>query len=255
MRRIGRALKRAWKATKKVFKSLFSGGVYYFIKGVDWLCRLFHSGNRRELKQSEKNILKLVFDDALEISKIRIHPGFSCIDAIPQLSREAKRMLKRLLKMSSSDPHKQAFVIGYVIYVRGIDFDQDPHALVHEAVHVWQFERVGADYMTEAVWAQLTVPDAYNWKRELRRGKTSWTEFNREAQAEMIADIYTDGVLVEISTGNVIDSSFGSFYRADNVKSRGRLTYSEDGTVRDFSPLAEAAVVALRLPRSFGGLS
>ncbi len=65
-----------------------------------------------------------------------------------------------------------------------------PDILVHEAVHIWQYQQVGAAYIPRALAAQRT-PEAYNYGgiSPLQRFP-SLQYFNCEQQADIIADAY-----------------------------------------------------------------
>ncbi|MFL7869465.1 MAG: hypothetical protein AB8I58_11575, partial [Anaerolineales bacterium] len=58
---------------------------------------------------------------------------------------------------------------------------------------VWQFQRDGVRYIIEALWARWTVENAYSWEAELDRGHVRWQDFNREAQAQLVQDVYNFG--------------------------------------------------------------
>ena len=64
--------------------------------------------------------------------------------------------------------------------------------LVHESVHAWQFQHAGPRYAAEALWAQwrLGLARAYDWQREIADGRAEWMDFNREAPAQFIQDLY-----------------------------------------------------------------
>ncbi len=66
--------------------------------------------------------------------------------------------------------------------------------LVHELVHVWQYQRFGAVYIPRALWAQRTK-EGYNYggvsalKKAIVNKKKFW-EFNYEQQGDIVADYY-----------------------------------------------------------------
>ena len=66
--------------------------------------------------------------------------------------------------------------------------------LIHELVHVWQYENMGAVYMPRALWAQSTL-EGYDYggvdmlKLFLLKNKTLY-DFNLEQQGDIIADYY-----------------------------------------------------------------
>ncbi|GAA4923156.1 hypothetical protein EV188_104589 [Actinomycetospora succinea] len=93
-------------------------------------------------------------------------------------------------------PHP--FTLGTTIYLKG---RRDPGLLVHEAVHVWQYRTRGARYATEALWAQARygtrpVGGAYDWRAEVRRGRTRWRDVNPEAQAQFLQEVWDGGPAV-----------------------------------------------------------
>ena len=66
--------------------------------------------------------------------------------------------------------------------------------LVHELVHVWQFEKHGSRYIVESLWAQRS-DEGYNYGGEDRLQQAAyageWLDaFNFEQQAEIIEDYY-----------------------------------------------------------------
>jgi hypothetical protein len=73
---------------------------------------------------------------------------------------------------------------------------------------VWQYQNVGARYATDALYAQLTVPETYSWRAELGRELVLWRDFNREAQAQLLEDVWAEGSDA---------SSVGVFYKDDPV--------------------------------------
>jgi hypothetical protein len=68
--------------------------------------------------------------------------------------------------------------------------------LVHEAVHIWQYERVGAAYIPRALRAQHS-PAGYDYGggAAVSRARSLWA-FNYEQQADIVADYWC------LSTGN-----------------------------------------------------
>jgi hypothetical protein len=66
--------------------------------------------------------------------------------------------------------------------------------LIHELVHVWQYENMGAVYIPRALWAQ-TTKEGYNYggkdnlKLFLLKNKTLF-DFNLEQQGDIVADYF-----------------------------------------------------------------
>ncbi len=70
----------------------------------------------------------------------------------------------------------------------------DDHTLIHELAHVWQYDHAGAIYMPQAIHAQNTREGYdYGGAAELQKRKDvgqGFLSFNREQQAQIIADLY-----------------------------------------------------------------
>jgi hypothetical protein len=74
-----------------------------------------------------------------------------------------------------------------------------PHAresldiLIHELVHVYQYERVGSVYGVESLYAQRTTGYDYGGPEGLRQALSAgkhFCAFNREQQAQIVQDYY-----------------------------------------------------------------
>jgi hypothetical protein len=111
--------------------------------------------------------------------------------------------------------------------------------LAHECGHVWQHQNVGTRYAVQALWAQCTIEDRYEWTKELARGRSRWPDFNREAQAQLLMHVCRLG-----RRGS--DVGRGAFYAEDPLGEDVR--FARDGV--DHTELARAAVGAVRSARS-----
>lgn len=160
---------------------------------------IFCQNNERKLTKEEMAILRIVFQNSLSLYDIRLIEGWSGIFGITTHG---------------------AFTLNNTIYLNKTDLTTNPETLVHECVHVWQYQNHGNRYMADALGAQAifgrgSVHDAYNWSDELARGNTKWEDMNAEAQAELIADIWTDGIL---TIGSVVNSNNGAFYEKQDYE-------------------------------------
>jgi hypothetical protein len=131
------------------------------------------------------------------------------------------------------------FTLGNTIYLKNY-LSSLPGLLIHECVHVWQYQNVGPRYAIEALSAQVLLPDAYDWEGEVGRGKIGWPEFNKEAQAQLIEDTWLGGSLTvrgQTTTGGGVffDLQAGT---TDTVK------FDFKGT--DRTALATVAATSLR---------
>lgn len=124
---------------------------------------------RRGLTGEEEAVLRQVYGDSLDYSRISIKEG----DA-------------GLLTMSG-----RPFVHGDTIYIPSKHLPIKVGTLVHEAAHVWQHQHGGTDYMSEALFAQF-LGDGYNLGKALSEGK-SWSQLNPEQQAELMKEGYLAG--------------------------------------------------------------
>ncbi|WP_143229356.1 hypothetical protein [Actinophytocola xanthii] len=124
----------------------------------------------RALDADELAMLERVFRGSVDLRAVRVVPGPAGV-----FTRTGR-----------------PFALGATVY---LGTRLDPATLVHECVHVWQYQHRGCRYTAEALWAQHTVkPSAYRWTDELDRGRRHWREFNLEAQAQLLEDIARSGL-------------------------------------------------------------
>jgi hypothetical protein len=151
-------------------------------------------GFERPLTEKEKSELKRIFKTSLNYYVIRIIEGRAGLFGI----------------------NSRPFTLGNTIYMKTKTFPVD--LLAHETTHVWQYQQNGNRYTSDALAAQWFIPDAYNWEREINvRNKSNWTEFNAEAQAAFIQDLWKFGKLRD-AIGNIMETGNGAFFDADDTK-------------------------------------
>jgi hypothetical protein len=137
----------------------------------------FRQQSPRVLTATEEALLHTVFNHTLNTSQILI----------------IERKQGWLGKIPAS------FVIGRVIYLKRVN----PDVLVHEAVHIWQYENFGSRYITDALWAQWRYgrsgkkADAYDWRYFAQQGITNWELLNVEAQAQLIEETWQKSNIAE----------------------------------------------------------
>lgn len=133
-----------------------------------WLNRLFKPGTR-PLTVRETNLARSIFGAAVQYQNVRI-------------DERARIGCRR---------YRFAYVGFQVINCWGQL--SDPH-FIHEMVHVWQYQRLGAVYIPRALWAQRT-PEGYQYggiealRRAVETGK-NLMDFNFEQQGDIVADYY-----------------------------------------------------------------
>jgi hypothetical protein len=143
------------------------------------------------------------------------------------------RIVRGFAGVYSINPNK-AVTVGNTIYFNTIDTETRPDKLVHECTHVWQYQHWGTRYTTDALAAQLFLDQAYSWEAELAAGKTRWQDFNPEAEARFLQNVYC---------GKVCDGfSVGQFYDEDPVAASAAFDFQ--GT--NHTPLAREAVAYVR---------
>ena len=192
-----------------IFKGLLDifsgiGGALIYLLGtiVSLFQRIFFlQNNERPLIKEERDILRRVFLNSISLYDIRIIEG----------------------KSSLFGMHPGATTLGNSIYMNNIDLTTPLglSGLVHECVHVWQYQNLGSRYTADALGAQAFLPDGYNWENsEINRGNTDWKDFNKEGQAEFMQDLWRRGSLTyngHTETGRgcffdlqAIEASFGN---------------------------------------------
>jgi hypothetical protein len=120
------------------------------------------------------------------------------------------------------------------------------HKLVHECTHVWQYQHLGYSYTADSLWAQATS-DAYNWEAEFGQGHGRWQDFNPEAAAAFVEEVWERGRF-----GQAMGD--GVFYIDDPIGTNVSFT---DPAGTDFTPFARVSIAYMRgftATRASGGL-
>jgi hypothetical protein len=183
----------------------------------------------RQLSEDEKNILRVVFRTSLNPNKIRIayFPFW----------------------------HKYFFALHNTIYSPHKDQSIPPHLLVHESVHVWQYHHEGTKYLAEALLAQVqygikNIPgNAYDWTAELSRGKTDWGNFNKEAAAQLIEEIWKEGEACIPSNEAEpleVENGCGVFFRMSAEDYNREPRFISKRNHQDYTDLAIESMLMLR---------
>ena len=118
--------------------------------------------------------------DAIQFGRVRIAEG---------------RVLKLIFKLNNS----RAFTTFRTINLplTGHHSRSQTDLIVHELVHVYQYERVGSIYIWEALRAQRTGGYQYGGPQQLvldRSDGKRLKDFNREQQGQIAQDYYDDVV-------------------------------------------------------------
>lgn len=171
----------------------------------------------RGLNQTELDLLTRVYRNSVNLYLVRIVDGFA-----------------GLLSTNS-----RPFTIGNTIYMKDEPASTYSTTLVHECCHVWQNQHIGTRYIGDALWGQATLPgQGYSWSEEIDRGHFRWRDFNKEAQASFLEDIFRQGT--RVPTTNIL----GEFYDDDPV---GRnvlfMDTNDTGLARDSVAFVRSAGV------------
>ena len=183
----------------------------------------------RQLSEDEKNILRVVFRTSLNPNKIRIayFPFW----------------------------HKYFFALHNTIYSPHKDQSIPPHLLVHESVHVWQYHHEGTKYLAEALLAQVqygikNIPgNAYDWTAEISRGKTDWGNFNKEAAAQLIEEIWKEGEACIPSNEAEpleVENGCGVFFIMSAEEDNRKPRFISKRNHQDYTDLAIESMLMLR---------
>jgi hypothetical protein len=121
----------------------------------------------RPLNEEEIKLLREVYGDSIDYSKVRIKEG-------PELFTAGA----------------DARTHGNVIHLKS---NPSKALLIHEMGHVWQHQHGGNDYMSEALWSQA-FGDGYNITAPVMN-QTPWDQLGREQQAELLEQLYRRGLL------------------------------------------------------------
>ncbi|MBN1204258.1 MAG: DUF4157 domain-containing protein [Myxococcaceae bacterium] len=126
--------------------------------------------DKRPLSEAELQMARKVFAEGLNYSPIRIEKMGSFIELING---------------------SRAYTTGNSIQLPGKAHaypGQYSSIIIHELVHVWQYQHGGWGYAPNALWSQL-FGDGYNFAKALRQGKP-WAKMNPEQQGQMIQDAF-----------------------------------------------------------------
>jgi len=142
--------------------------------------------NTRPLKSWETKVAKEVFGNAINFKRVRVDEW--AFVGPPQM--------------------KVCYVSCYIINSWG---KMNNATLIHELVHVWQYQHIGLIYIPRALRAQHTKV-GYDYgglsqlKRYIRQEKTIFA-FNLEQQAEIVSDYYNlkNGYPTQWSRANFSD--------------------------------------------------
>ncbi len=183
---IGQRLGRLWQHLKYFWKydGVDSNGdsfikspiaylldLFFYVLDVFAIGELYETASEwlkystRALEEDERQIVKTLFGDSIDIDRIRIDE--MCLTA-------------RFSKV--------AYVGIYTINSYG---KMSEDLFVHELIHIWQYANLGSAYIPRALRAQRTQA-GYNYGgiEQLALGSSDWLAYNYEQQGDILADYW-----------------------------------------------------------------
>ncbi len=129
----------------------------------------FFKWNTRPLSPNERKMAHSVFGDSLKFDRI-------CMDNKAVIGCKKRNI---------------AYVSFFTVNCWG---KLHPTTLIHELVHIWQYQKLGAAYITQALRAQNSR-EGYNYGgiEQLKQAmvqQAKITDFNLEQQADIVADYF-----------------------------------------------------------------
>ena len=202
---LAQALGDLWELVKDGFYTIVGAVIYYAIYIVDGIQSILGiQKKKRRLTEEERGILWQVFRNSLNYNAISIVDGNAGI-----------------LGVSG-----RAFTMGFTIYLPS----HDVPTLVHECVHVWQFQFEGTEYIGNSALNQLDSTlinkgyDPYSWVNWISAGNSWYTLKSAEAQAQFIQDVFSDGEFVFIDKTIPSDTTQGAFFREEEKTGHNQFT-------------------------------
>jgi hypothetical protein len=220
-----------WSVLGDGFRQLVSGivggGLLILGKLVAVVQSVFHlQAFERTLTDIETEMVRRVFAESIALYNVRLIEGWAGLYSL----------------------NSRPFTLGNTIYLKSVDTSSEPEILIHECVHVWQYQNNGASYIGGALGAQAFIPDEYNWERDIARGNLNWVDFNKEAQGKFLEDLWTDGSLIEATVTRERD---GVFFFADGKGKIGHFDFEIHSPIaNDYTKEANDAVKEVRGAKS-----
>ena len=190
---------------KDGFCRIVGAVIYYSLFIVDGIQSI--SGiqkKKRPLTERERGILWKVFRNSLNYKAISIVDGKAGI-----------------LGVSG-----RAFTMGFTIYLP----TKNEAVLVHECVHVWQFQFEGTKYIGNSALNQLDSMlinkgyDPYSWANWISAGNSWYTLKSAEAQAQFIQDVFTKGEFIFTDKTIPSDSTPWAFFKEEEETGHNKFS-------------------------------
>jgi hypothetical protein len=136
----------------------------------------------RKLNDDEKNLLREVYGNSVDVDAIRISEGGPLNNAM------APHTVGNTIYMPKGSTGQPLFNPDGSVSDAG-------KLLIHETGHVWQSQNAGGDYIAQSMWNQGVAEaqgksrnEAYDYQSAIRDGK-SFDQLNPEEQAQYIEEV------------------------------------------------------------------
>jgi hypothetical protein len=158
------------------------------------VAQLFNAlASYRDLTGAEKREAEKVFGDSIDLELVSVSQ--ESLD-----NRIIFEVQAYFQSLGGGAPSPRAFVTGTLINFSATTVITN-ETLIHELTHVWQNFETGPMYLAEAIHAQVTDPDAYNYgytnettgagaEPELQAANGDLESFNREQQGQIAMHYY-----------------------------------------------------------------
>jgi hypothetical protein len=210
---IKQALSDLWELAKDAFYTSVGAVIYgaiYIVDGIQSILGI--QKKKRKLTERERGVLWKVFRNSLNYNAISIVDGNA-----------------GLLGVSG-----RAFTMGFNIYMPSYS----DTTLVHECVHVWQFQFEGTKYIGNSALNQFDSMfiskgyTPYSWVDAINAGNSWYTLKSVEAQAQCIEDVFSDGEFVYYDPALLADTTPGAFFKEDSRTGHNEFEYGGDNYTR-----------------------
>ena len=202
------------KGLLKIFNGIVGGLILPLGAYISLVQTVFGiEGVKRRLNEKEILILEVVYCQSVNLDRIRIITGRSGVFGF----------------------NDRPFTMGDVIYMKNTGASSWDEDLVHEVCHVWQYQNHSSSYASEALTTQvyfdITGSSAYHWwDPKVNDGDMVWNNWNREAQAKFIENLYLEGERTD--DGTAVTAAPGIFYGSNGVNRIGSFNFAPPNGVQ-----------------------
>jgi hypothetical protein len=170
-----------------MFRRAFGGMVLGIASAIDRASVAFGEETSRGLTEDERQVLRSVFERALDLDRVRVAIG----GPVPLLGQKDERR---------GEPRAVGATIYWPAGGRYAHIPRVWPVFVHEATHVAQYQNGGPGYIADSLlrqtWSMLTTGSRrgpYDWISAAREG-IAWAGLGAEQQAALVQDLFEAGL-------------------------------------------------------------